>query len=173
MACGCMRGTVSPCHVALSEDTRLLVRVRPCGPCSTIFERRSRSRWHEPTRSAARGAETGCAPGNSHKSSDTSLDLLPTLRSFGPSFSRVAFRLAQVLALHGLPVCACSAPACAYLASVFVFASRLVLADTACLRERVVLARVPSCANALHLFARAFPVHAQSQRKGAQSPRAK
>jgi len=59
------------------------------------------------------------------------------------SVSRVAFRLVQVLALHGLPVCAYSVPACAYLASVFVFASLLVLADTACLPERVVLARVP------------------------------
>ena len=39
-----MRGTVSPCKVELSEDTRLLVRVRPCGPPSTIFDRRSRSR---------------------------------------------------------------------------------------------------------------------------------
>ena len=87
-ACRCMRGTVSPYHVALLKDTRLLVWLRLCGPCSTIFERRSRSRWHEPTRSAARGAETVCAPGNSNpKSSDTSLDLIPTLRSFGLSFT--------------------------------------------------------------------------------------
>jgi len=56
-----------------------------------------------------------------------------------PPFSWVAFRLARVLALHVLPVCAFSAPACAYLAFVCVFA----LADTACLRERVVLARAP------------------------------
>ena len=93
MACGCMRGTVSPCHVALSEDTRLLVRVRPCGPCSTIFERRSRSRWHEPTRSAARGAETGCAPGKfetTPKSSATGLDLMPTVRSFGIVVGRIS-----------------------------------------------------------------------------------
>jgi len=40
------------------------------------------------SRSAARGAETGCAPGRFEykcKSSATSLDLMPTLRSFGPS----------------------------------------------------------------------------------------
>jgi len=36
-----------------------------------------------------------------------------------------------------------SAPACAYLAFVCVFVSLLVLADTACLRQRVVLARAP------------------------------
>jgi len=42
-ACQCMRGTVSPCHVALSKDKRLLVWVRPCGPSSTISEMRSRS----------------------------------------------------------------------------------------------------------------------------------
>jgi len=43
-ACRCMRGTESLCHVALSKDTRLLIRVRPCGPFSTSFNRRSRSK---------------------------------------------------------------------------------------------------------------------------------
>jgi len=33
-----------PCHVALSKDTWLLIRVRPCGPFSTTFKRRSRSK---------------------------------------------------------------------------------------------------------------------------------
>ena len=52
-ACRCMCGTVSLCHVALSKDTRLLVRVRPCGPPSTIFDRRSRSRMSRADTNAA------------------------------------------------------------------------------------------------------------------------
>jgi len=46
MACRCtgMRGTVPPCQLALLKYTRLLIRVRPCGPSSTISERRSRSK---------------------------------------------------------------------------------------------------------------------------------
>ena len=100
-------------------------------------------RWHEPTRSAARGAETGCAPGkfkNNTKSLDTNLGLMPALRSFGPS-GRIS--PGRVLALHVLAVCTYSAPACAYLAFVCVFAILLVLADTARLRQRVVLVWVP------------------------------
>ena len=93
-ACWCMRRTILSCHVALSKDTWLLVRVRKCGPCLTIFERRSQSRWHESTLSAARGTETGCAPGkNNTKSSDTSLDLMPTLHSYGPWFNILEGRI--------------------------------------------------------------------------------
>jgi len=45
-ACRCMprRRTVSPCHVALSTDSRLLIQVRPCGPSSTTLNRRSWSK---------------------------------------------------------------------------------------------------------------------------------
>ena len=105
-------------------------------------------RWHKSTRSAVRGAETGCAPGrfeNNSKSSATSLDLMPTLRLFEPSATIQVGRIltGRMLALHVLPVCAYSAPACLYLAFVCVFASLPVLADTACLRERLVLARAP------------------------------
>jgi len=150
-ACRCMRGTVLPCHVALSKDNQLLVRVRPCGPCSTIFERRSRSGWHEPTLSAARGAETGCAPSkNNPKSSDTSLDLMPTLRSFGPSFTILEGRISPGLgACAAWPSCLCvlctylRVPCLCFCVCQSVCASLLVLADTACLRERMVLARVP------------------------------
>jgi len=39
-----MRRTVSLCHVALSTDSRLLIQVRPCGPSSTTFNRRSQSK---------------------------------------------------------------------------------------------------------------------------------
>jgi len=58
-ACRCMRGTVSPCHVALLKDTRLLVRVRPCGPSSTIFDRRSRSKMAR--------ADTFCSQGRGNR----------------------------------------------------------------------------------------------------------
>jgi len=105
-------------------------------------------RWHEQTSSAARGAETGCAPGkfkNNTTSWATSLDLMPTLRSFGPSSTILVGRISPG---PGAPTarpscCAYSAPACALLAFVCVFTSLLVLADTACLQERVVLARAP------------------------------
>jgi hypothetical protein len=88
----CMRGTVLPCHVALSKDTWLLVRVRPCGPSSTISERRSQVKMAR--------ADTFCSQGRGNwlcawqireqlqvKSLATSLDLMPKLRSFasGPS----------------------------------------------------------------------------------------
>jgi len=132
----------------------LMLTLRSFGPSSTVLVGRvSPGRvvhrtWHEPTRSAARGTETGCAPGrfeNNSKSSATSLDLIPTLRSFGPSSTIEVGRISpgRVLALHVLPVCAYSAPACVYLAFVCVFASLLVLADTVHLRQRLVLARVP------------------------------
>ena len=177
-ACRCMRGTVSPYHVALLEDTRLLVWLRLCGPCSTIFERRSRSRWHEPTRSAARGAETGCAPGkNNPKSSDTSLDLIPTLRSFGPSlegrispgsgactvwpsFLRV---LCTCLRVPCLCFCVCQS-ACV--------GGHHVPARAWCLRGSRVRECPPFVCACLPCAA-TNQRPAQSQRKGAQSPRAK
>jgi len=126
-------------------------RAGPPRPLSTCEVDRG---WHEPTRSAARSAENGCAPGhfeNPPKSSATSLDLMPLVRSLGPCSTIVVGRislvasyakgqrqqhvrcLARVLALHVLPVCAYSAPACTYLALVCAFASLLVLTNTACL----------------------------------------
>jgi len=55
-ACWYMRGTVPPGHVALSQDTWLLVWVRPWGPSSTISERRS---WLKMAR-----ADTFCSQGS-------------------------------------------------------------------------------------------------------------
>ena len=119
--------------------------------CSTIFERRSQSRWHEPTLSAARGAEIGCAPGkNNPKSSDTSLNLMPTLRSFGPSFTILEGHISPGPgACAAWPsclrvLCTClRVPCLCFCVGQSACASLLVLSDTACLRERVVLARVP------------------------------
>jgi len=87
---------------------------------------------------------------------------MPTLRSFGLSSTIQVGRISpsQVLALQVLPVCTYNAPACAYLAFVCVFTSLLVLADTARLRQRVVLACF-LCSNALHLFAHAFALPAR------------
>ena len=131
--------------------------------CSTIFERRSQSRWHEPTLSAARGAEIGCAPGkNNPKSSDTSLNLMPTLCLFGPSFT--------ILEGHISPgPGACAAwPSCLRVlcTCLRVPCLRLCFCQPACVDRYCVPARTcgacagPLCANALHLFARAFSVPA-------------
>ena len=94
----CMRGTVLPCHVALSKDTWLLVRVRPCGPSSTISERRSQVKMAR--------ADTFCSQGRGNwlcawqireqlqvKSLATSLDLMPKLRSFGQSSTILVNRI--------------------------------------------------------------------------------
>jgi len=43
-ACSCIRGTLSPCHVPMSKDILLLIRVRQCGPSSITFNRRSQSK---------------------------------------------------------------------------------------------------------------------------------
>ena len=149
-ACRCVRGSVPLGHVALSRHTRLLVRLRPCGPSSTISERRSRSKMAR--------ADTCYMPGVRKPvvrltGSRTTPSLRPQASTscphrarsgHHPPFKCVAFRLARVLALHVLALCAYSATACAYLAFICVFASLLVCADTACLRQRVMLVRAPS-----------------------------
>jgi len=114
----------------------------------------------------AEGATTGTAHVRTtifptHVTSPKQFSLPATVRSLGPFSTIVEGRiflvssyakgqrqrhvqcLARVLALHVLLVCAYCAPACAYLAFVCAFASLFVLADTQCLRARVVLARVP------------------------------
>jgi len=120
--------------------------------------------WNELTRSAARGAETGCAPGRfekNSKSSATSLDLIPTLRSFGTASTTQVGRIltGRMLALHVLPVCAYSAPACLYLAFVCVFASLLVAPATACSACALLVLECPGlvCACFCCACACAFP----------------
>ena len=122
-------------------------------------------RWHEPTCSAARGAKTGCAPGrfeNNSKSSATSLDLIPTLRSFGSSST---IQMGRISPGPG----ACTAcPSCLRVlcTCLRVPCLRLCFCQPACVDRYCVPARTcgacagPLCANTLHLFARVFPVPA-------------
>jgi len=122
-------------------------------------------RWHEPTRATARGAETGCASDrfeNNSKSSATSLDFMPTPRSFGPSSTIQVCRispgpgactacpcslrvLCNCLRVPCLHLCVCQ-PACV---------CRYRVPATAC-----DACAGPFCANTLYWFARAFPVPA-------------
>jgi len=53
MSCG------NTARVVLSKDTRLLVRVRPCGPSSTISERRSQSKMAQ--------VDTFCSQGRGNR----------------------------------------------------------------------------------------------------------
>jgi len=121
----------------------------------------SRSRWHEPTRSAARGAQTSCAPGkNNPKSSDTSLDLIHTLRSFGQSFT-----ILKGLISPGSGACT-AWPSCLRVLCTCLRVPYLCfgVCQSACVGRHHVPARAcgacagPSCANALHWSAHAFPV---------------
>ena len=122
-----MRGTVSPFHVAMSKDIRLLIRVRPCGPSSTTYNRRSRSEMARADTICSQGrgergrALPGPFPGCSHcmpflsrypflvaRSLPCSCPAMQTLRS--TQTQRMPARV-PCTCLRGPLVCACPAPA--------------------------------------------------------------
>ena len=132
-----MRGTVSPCHMALSKDTRLLVRVRPCG------QEQPQVFGYEPQPDA----HTALVRFIIHHSRGSRFAWPRCLRCMAFLFARTLHLPARTL-----PLFLCS-PVC--------------LCQSACDGGHRVPARAcsacagPSCVNALHLFARAFPVPAR------------
>jgi len=118
-----MRGAMSPCHVALSKDTRLLIRVRSSGPSSTTLNRRSR-----PKMARAQQTRQGPAtrpvplPGYLHRISPFVCACFAPVCAYTAPVCAFQSRLVLaeapclqvcVLCLRGPFVCACLAPACA------------------------------------------------------------
>jgi hypothetical protein len=160
MSCG------NTARVVLSKDTRLLVRVRPCGPSSTISERRSQSKMAQ--------VDTFCSQGRGNRlcawqvreqlqvfgheprlDAHTALVRTISHHSSGSHFAWagclhcMSFLFARTLHL----------PACTLPSFVCLPACLCWQIPRAC--ESVWFCAGPLHANTLDLFARAFPVPAR------------